>query len=172
MRGQFVFLDQTRYDISPTVSVLGCTLFSEVTPEQEESVSLGLNDFYHIGDWSVEAHREAHLADLHWLNYEIDSISRLEPGRKVAVFTHYCPLTVKNVVDPKHEDSKISSGFMSDLSNECCWKRGVVSLWAFGHTHFNCDFRYPEHGRRVVSNQRGYYFAQATGFDSTKIVEL
>lgn len=105
MRGQFVFLDQTRYDISPTISVLGCTLFSEVAQEQEERVSFGLNDFYHIGNWSVEAHREAHRADLHWLNYEIDSISRFEPERKVAVFIHYCPLTVKNVVDPKHEDS-------------------------------------------------------------------
>lgn len=171
-RGQFVFLDKTRYDISPTVSVLGCTLFSKVAQEQEESVSFGLNDFYHIGDWSVEAHREAHRADLDWLNHEIDSISRFEPERKVAVFTHYCPLIVKKVVDPKHEDSKISSGFMTDLSNECCWKRDVVSLWAFGHTHFNCDFQASGYGKRVVSNQRGYYFAQAADFDSTKVVEL
>ncbi|KAJ5131271.1 uncharacterized protein N7515_007310 [Penicillium bovifimosum] len=168
-RGQFVLLDQTRYDISPTVTVLGCTLFSEVVPEQEESVSFGLNDFYHIADWSIEAHREAHRADLDWLNREIDSISRLEPERKVAVFTHYCPLVVEDVIDPKHGDSKISSGFMTDLSNECCWKNSV-GLWAFGHTHYNCDFQYS--GKRMVSNQRGYYFAQATNFDSTKIVGL
>ncbi|KAJ5808884.1 hypothetical protein N7474_010153 [Penicillium riverlandense] len=153
--GQLVFLDQTRYDLSPTLTILGCTLFSQVAQTQKESVSFGLNDFYYIRDWSVEAHQEAHRADLEWLNREIDSISRLEPGRRVVVLTHYCPLISENVVDPKHGHSKISSGFMTDLSCEYCWKGEVVKLWAFGHTHFNCDFRDAETGKRVVSNQRG-----------------
>lgn len=170
--GQLVFLDQTRYDLSPTLSVLGCTLFSQVAQTQMESVSFGLNDFYHIRDWSVGAHQEAHRADLEWLNEEIDSISRLEPDRKVVVFTHYCPLVHDNVVDPKHGHTKISSGFMTDLSSERCWNREVVKLWAFGHTHFNCDFRDVETGTRVVSNQRGYYFSQAQGFDIAKVVEV
>ncbi|CAG8305255.1 unnamed protein product [Penicillium salamii] len=170
--GQLVFLDQTRYDLSPSLSVLGCTLFSQVAQTQMESVSFGLNDFYHIRDWSVETHQEAHRADLNWLNEEIDSISRLEPDRKVAVFTHYCPLVHDNVVDPNRGQTKISSGFMTDLSREPCWKRGVVKLWAFGHTHFNCDFRDVETNTRVVSNQRGYYFSQAEGFDIAKVVEI
>ncbi|KAJ5551771.1 hypothetical protein N7535_000289 [Penicillium sp. DV-2018c] len=171
-RGQFVLLDQTRYDISPTVSVLGCTLFSEITEEQEESVDFGLNDFYRTGDWNVDTHREAHRADLAWLNREIDSISRLEPERKVAIFTHFCPLTVEDVIAPVHRDSRISSAFMTDLSNECCWKSDVVRLWAFGHTHYNCDFSYSALGKRVVANQRGYYFAQASRFDGTKVVQV
>ena len=170
--GQFVLLDRTRYDISPTLSVLGCTLFSAVDHAQKGSVSFGLNDFYHISDWSVEAHQEAHRADLDRLNREIDSISRLEPDRKVVVLTHYCPLTSEEVVDPRHADSKISSGFMTGLSSERCWKQSVVKVWVFGHTHFNCDFRDSIHEKRVVSNQRGYYFSQAAGFDSTKTVEI
>ncbi|KAL2867593.1 uncharacterized protein BJX67DRAFT_387832 [Aspergillus lucknowensis] len=170
--GQLVFLDQTRYDVSPTLSVLGCTLFSKVTQTQMESVSFGLNDFYHIQDWSVEAHQEAHRADLEWLNQEINSISRLEPDRKVVVFTHYCPSVHDNVVDPKRGHTKISSGFMTDLSDECCWKREVVKVWAFGHTHFNCDFRDVERETRVVSNQRGYYFSQAEGFDISKVIKI
>lgn len=72
----------------------------------------------------------------------------------------------------RHKDSNISSGFMTDLSGERCWQRDNVKLWAFGHTHFNCDFIETETGKRVVTNQRGYYFAQAAGFDSEKIVEL
>lgn len=170
--GQLVFLDKTRYDISSTLSVLGCTLFSRVVHEQKEDVSFGINDFYHIDDWSVDAHQVAHRADLDWLNHELDTISRLEPDRKVVVLTHYCPLTNRGVIDPQHADSKISSGFMTDLSSERCWKSGVVKLWAFGHTHFNCDFIDSYHGNRVFSNQRGYYFSQAAGFDSTKIVEI
>lgn len=170
--GQLVFLDQTRHDLSPTLTILGCTLFSQISEAQMENVSFGLNDFYYIRDWSVEAHQEAHGADLEWLNREVDSISRLEPGRKVIVFTHYCPLTSENVVDPRHGDSKISSGFMTDLSGEYCWNQEVVKLWAFGHTHFNCDFRDKVTGKRVFSNQRGYYFSQAEGFDAVKGVEI
>lgn len=170
--GQFILLDKKRYDLSPTLSIVGCTLFSQVTHEQEDSFSFGLNEFYHIGDWSIKAHREAHRADLDWLNHEIESISRFEPERKVVVLTHYCPLTSDEVVNPLHEDSKIPSGFMTDLSGEECWNRGATRLWAFGHTHFNSDFRDAGNDIRVMSNQRGYYFSQATGFDSAKIVEI
>jgi len=62
--GKLVLLNQTRYDISPTVTILGCTLFSHVAREQMESVSFRLNDFYHIRDWSIEAHQAEHLATL------------------------------------------------------------------------------------------------------------
>lgn len=137
-----------------------------------ESVSFGLNDFYHIRGWSVEAHQEAHVADLSWLNMEINSISRLEPDRKVIVLIHYCPSTHHEVVDPKHRNSKLSSGFMTDLSNERCWQSQIVTLWAFGHTHFNCDFRDLSTGKRVVANQRGYYFSQSKGFNAEMVVEL
>ncbi|KAL2865007.1 uncharacterized protein BJX67DRAFT_373470 [Aspergillus lucknowensis] len=157
--GKLVLLDQTRYNISPTLTILGCTLFSCIIEEQKESVSFGLNDFYHIRDWSIEAHREAHFADLSWLNKEIDSISSLEPGRK-------------EVVDPKHSNSKLSSGFMTNLSNEHCWQSEIVTLWAFGHTRFNCDFRDLVTGKRVIANQRGYYFSQSTGCDPERVVEL
>ncbi|KAJ9223640.1 hypothetical protein DTO169C6_3992 [Paecilomyces variotii] len=170
--GKFILLDQTRFDISATVTILGCTLFSHVTADQAESVNFGLNDFYHIDDWSVEKHQEAHVADLTWLNTEIDSISRFEPQRKIVVFTHYCPSTHETVIDPRHRNSRISSGFMTDLKMEQCWQRNNVKLWAFGHTHFNCDFQDAETGKRVVSNQRGYYFAQAAGFNSEMVVRI
>lgn len=86
--GQLVLLDKTRHDISPTTTILGCTLFSHVVHGQEESVSFGLNDFYHIDNWSVESHQEAHRSDLDWLNHEIASLSTLEPHRKVVVTVH------------------------------------------------------------------------------------
>lgn len=61
---------------------------------------------------------------------------------------------------------------MTDLTNEQCWNSEAVILWAFGHTHFNCDFKDPVTGKRVMSNQRGYYFAQSAGYDGEKVVEL
>ncbi|KAK2762064.1 hypothetical protein FQN54_001071 [Arachnomyces sp. PD_36] len=168
--GELVFLDQTRYDVSSTVTVLGCTLFSTVIPEQIETVSFGLNDFYHIKDWSIELHQQAHSEDLNWLNSQVESIARLEPHRKIVIFTHYSPCTQEPAVDPAHAGSSISSGFATDLSNEICWTDSSVKIWAFGHTHFNCDFEDLKGGKRVVTNQRGYYFSQAARFDEEKLV--
>lgn len=168
--GDFVFLDQTRYDISATLTILGCTLYSKVTPQQYDHVSFGLNDFYQIRDWTVEKHNSAHASDLAWLNEQVISISDKEPHRKVVVLTHHSPSTDPRTLDPAHANSKISSGFSTDLSNEPSWTNGVVRLWAFGHTHFNCD--YYDGVKRVFTNQRGYYFAQAPGFDETKVVEV
>lgn len=170
--GKLVVLDRTRYDLSPTVTVLGCTLFSRVADDQLETVDFGLSDFYNTGDWSVAAHQAAHRGDLAWLNEQVSSVARQEPQRRVVVFTHYCPSTREDVVDPRHAKSKISSGFMTDLSGEECWRAGVVKVWAFGHTHYNCDFRDPVSGKSVFSNQRGYYFSQSSGFDEQKVLQV
>lgn len=144
-----IFNAEDRPSLSFSLTTTPCKVHAE-------SVSFGLNDFYHTHDWSVDAHQEAHLDDLAWLNKEVDSISRLEPDRKVIILTHYCPSTHEKLTDPQHRNSKLSSGFMTDLSSEQCWRHEVVTLWAFGHTHFNCDFQDPATGKRVISNQRVY----------------
>ncbi|EKV09095.1 Ser/Thr protein phosphatase superfamily [Penicillium digitatum PHI26] len=171
--GSFIFLDQTRYDLSPNVTILGCTLFSRVSEADKEHVSYGLNDFYHIKDWTVDNHTAAHEADLRWLNGQVSHIAASEPHRKIVVFTHHGPVTQDpRALDPRHVNSSLSSGFASDLSGQEIWKSPLVKLWAFGHTHFN--FSYIEAGteKMVVSNQRGYYFSQAHGFDGELVVEV
>lgn len=62
--GQFIVLDQTRYNISPSVTILGYTFYSEAVPEQIQSVSYGLKDFHRIEDWSVDLHCHAHFTRL------------------------------------------------------------------------------------------------------------
>jgi len=74
--------------------------------------------------------------------------------------------------NPKNAGSPILSGFSSDLSGEICWSSVNVRVWAFGHTHFNCDFLEQGSGKRVVTNQRGYYFNQSEGFDECKTIEV
>lgn len=170
--GTFFFLDQTRIDISPSLTILGCTLFSQILPARRDHVSFGLNDFYHIQDWTVDQHTEAHSADLAWLNEQVSSIAASEPERRVVVLTHHSPTSDVRAIDPNHAGSRISSGFMTDLSIEECWVNPAVKVWMFGHTHFNCDFVDEETGKRVVANQRGYYFSQAENFDPHKVVLL
>ncbi|EGD84307.1 hypothetical protein H112_08002 [Trichophyton rubrum D6] len=174
--GTFVFLDRTRYDMPNTITVLGCTLYSHIPPEHEERVSFGLNDFYMIDDWTVKGHNATHAADLAWLNEQVAAISASEPQRKIVIFTYHSPIMRdERAVDPAHIGSAISSGFATDLSSEECWKNLSVRLWALGHTHFNFDFVVGGglgQGKRVVSNQRGYYFQQAGGFDVDKVVSV
>ena len=168
--GEFVLLNRTRYDISSSVTVLGCTLFSRISPEQHDNVSFGMNDFYYIEDWSVEKHCEAHDLDVARLNDQVSTISSAEPHRTVVILTHYCPTKDLRTIDPAHGNSNISSGFSTDLTDHECWKSPSVKLWAFGHTHFNCDFK--EREKRIFSNQRGYYFAQAASFREREVIEM
>ncbi|KAI9658845.1 MAG: hypothetical protein M1831_003871 [Alyxoria varia] len=168
--GKFVFLNRTRYDISSSTTILGCTLFSKVLPQQFDSVSFGMNDFYYIDNWTVEQHCEAHERDVAWLNEQVLDIANNEPDRKIVILTHYSPTVDPRSINPAHRESKISSGFSTDLRAEGCWREPAVKLWAFGHTHFNCDFE--ADGKRVYTNQRGYYFAQAAGFKERDVLEL
>jgi Calcineurin-like phosphoesterase len=170
--GQFVFVDQTRFDISDTVTVLGCILYSYILDEQLEHVSFGLNDFYHIEDWDVHLHRQAHQSDLQWLNDQVRQISESEPQRKIVILSHHSPVFGGQATDPKHAKSLLSSGFSTDLSAEECWTNSNVKVWAFGHSHFNCDYKDEMTGKRVMTNQRGYYFAKSPGFDVEKIVTV
>ncbi|KAF1348912.1 hypothetical protein BDV97DRAFT_370135 [Delphinella strobiligena] len=170
--GRFVFLERTRYDLTPDLTILGCTLYSRIQPEQHDYVSFGLNDYYHIKDWTVEDHDIAHTADLAWLNEQVSEIAANEPNRRVSIFTHHSPTIDSRAMDPNHANSKISSGFMTDLSSECCWTSPNVKLWAFGHTHFNCDFVGDKTGKSVVANQRGYYFSAAQRFDAENVISL
>lgn len=170
--GKLIFLDQTRVDISNTTTVLGCTLFSKIDPELENEISFGVNDFYYVGEgWNTTLHNQAHDSDLQWLNQKVKQIEEEEPNRRIIIFTHHSPTTDAEAVDPRHAKSFIRSAFSTDLSREKCWTSKNVKVWAFGHTHFNCDFIDEGTGKRVFANQRGYYKAQSVGFDIDKVLD-
>lgn len=120
----------------------------------------------------MEAHNEAHVADLAWLNAEVAKMSTLETARKITILTHHSPSIAEGTTDPVHANSKVSSGFSTDLSKEECWRNANVQLCTFGHTHYNCYFGDVVTKKRAVTNQRGYYFAQAAGFDGEKFISV
>jgi hypothetical protein len=161
--GRFVFLDQTRYDISNSLTVLGCTLFSHVVQHQEDVVASRLVDFRAISQWTVHNHNLAHRSDLDWLNQQVSEIVENEPHRKIVIFTHHSPSLDERAMDPNHADSEVSSAFTTDLKSEKCWTSLAVKAWGFGHTHFNTSFT-NEHGAKVIANQKGYYMLPASSF--------
>ncbi|KAK6222831.1 hypothetical protein LQW54_000640 [Pestalotiopsis sp. IQ-011] len=72
--GTLVLLDKTRFDIDDgdnKVTVLGCTLFSHITPASRKRVGLGLNDFNVIDDWGIDEHNASHQEDMEWLALQL-----------------------------------------------------------------------------------------------------
>lgn len=172
--GRFVFMDRRRFDVNERTTILGCTLFSHITPEQTSTASLFVSDFSNISQWTTESHNAAHLRDLAWLNDQVSHISTHEPHREIIILTHHSPTVQAEANNPDHlEDPKgIQSAFSTDLSQEICWINPSVKTWAFGHTHWNCDFVDEATGKRVVTNQRGYGRDDIFNFDPTKVLKL
>lgn len=171
--GEFIVLDQTRHDLSESVTILGCTLYSRVGPTAVEMdlVNIYVPDFREIRDWTVDLHNAAFAADLAWLNAQVAAIEREEPGRRVIIVSHHSPTRDARAVQPSFATSPITSAFSTDLTAEVCWTSRSVRMWAFGHTHYNCDFEGRE-GLQVVTNQRGYYSEQASGFVNERVFEV
>jgi len=165
--GVFIVLDQTRYDINEQVTILGCTLYSNVTPEQHDSVSFGLNDFYYIEKWTVEDHNAAHRSDVEWLREQFYKIHQNEPQRRVMVLSHHSPTLLPETHDPRHRGSRISSGFATNLLPGQLEAK-QLEVWAYGHTHYNSDIKLGE--IRLLANQRGYITALSENFNVRNVV--
>ncbi|OAA35031.1 hypothetical protein NOR_08123 [Metarhizium rileyi] len=175
--GQFAVLDRGTYRPPGLDTViLGCSLFSHVPKERGMAIEMGVNDFFLIKDWTVADHNNAHQRDLSWLNDEVAMLEGQCTTTNIIILTHWSPSQLPAVTDPKHIGSPITSGFSTNLVDERCFTSYKVKTWAFGHTHYNCHVEMErENGAgmlRLLANQRGYYFAQADGFDVGKTIRL
>jgi hypothetical protein len=172
--GEYILLNQNEYHLlEHKITILGCTLFSHVPEVSLEDVSFGLNDFFSIDAWTVEDHVSAHARDLTWLNSRVSALAQERPSDKIVIFTHHSPTIDPRTVNPRTAGNKIASGFATDLHGETCWVGENVVLWAYGHTHYNFQhWRDEATGTVVYSNQRGYYFSQAAGFEEREVVNV
>lgn len=163
-----MFLNRTRFDLSPEFTVLGCTLWSALAPTEQGHLASSMKDFKYINGFDPAARTALHLSDVAWLNQNVTEIAKEEPQRKILIFTHHAP-TLEGTSDPKFAGQSSASAFATELVDEPCWRSGTVLLWAFGHTHWCCDFE--RKGVRVYSNQRGNQEGRAE-YDPCKCVIL
>ncbi|EWC47879.1 hypothetical protein DRE_02761 [Drechslerella stenobrocha 248] len=157
---KLVVLNRGRYDFPDSkLTILGCTLQSEIRPEQRLEIEGKLNDFRQIKGWTVDDHNAEHSIDIAWLRDAIEEITETEPDRRILVATHHAP-SFRKTCAPQHEDSALSSAFCTGILEGGAWRgwkgKELVKAWVFGHTHWCCDVMLG--GVRVVSNQRGYWF--------------
>ncbi|CAI7610185.1 unnamed protein product [Penicillium viridicatum] len=90
MNGRLVILHQRRYDIlDPSVTILGCVLWSPIPQESTDIVRSKISDFHQIKEWSVAQRKKAHDSDLTWLRDEIQTLRGTQEKRSVLVVTHH-----------------------------------------------------------------------------------
>jgi hypothetical protein len=166
--GEFILLHRRRYDLSSTLSILGCTLWSALNPDHLDFLSRSLTDFRRIEAFTPTSYLAAHQTDLDWLTSTIHNIRTTELERRIVVFSHHAP-TLNGTSDPKFLGGPTNSAFATELTRTSVWAKPVV-LWAFGHTHWSCDFK--RDGVRVVGNQRGTGLDGGQGFDASKVIVI
>ena len=156
MQGRLAILNRTRIDISDRVSLLGCTLHSQIPDEAREIVKQKVADFRKIEGWTIERHNYEHEGDLQWLKREVEIISRETPSRQIVIATHHAP-SYYNTSDPRYASNLWNSAFATDVIDEKVSKwigKENVRYWVFGHTHWCSEFKMQ--GIQLLSNQRGY----------------
>ncbi|KAH6662844.1 ser/Thr protein phosphatase-like protein superfamily, partial [Halenospora varia] len=157
--GKLVLLHQKRFDIpGSSITILGCTLWSEIDGDAREIVRAKVKDFSKIGGRTLDEHNADHESDLTWLRTQIEEIRKeneevktSEERKQILVVTHHAP-SMQETARPEQVNNPWSSAFATDILKEGEWEN--VKLWVFGHTHFSTEFE--KFGVKVVSNQRGY----------------
>lgn len=78
-------------DASSRIVILVCTLQSRVPPEAKPIVQMGVNDFKHIGKWTVDDDDSENQQNFEWLQREIQNIrrERYQPKRNILLITHH-----------------------------------------------------------------------------------
>ncbi|KAF2671107.1 putative calcineurin-like phosphoesterase [Microthyrium microscopicum] len=151
--GKLIVLYRRRFDLpEPNITVLGCTLWSQIPDEAKNVVRSKVNDFRRINDWTVGSHNAEHQKDLSWLKEQVSKLQEESPQRRILIVTHHAACT-SGTSEPRFEGSPWHSAFATDLlERKGDWPG--VQAWVYGHTHYSTGF--VKAGVRVVSNQRGY----------------
>ncbi len=169
LRGVLSVMNRKRIDL-PGLTILGCTLQSHIPDSASAIVAQKVNDFRHIGHWTIADHNAEYIKDVEWLTGEIETIHRQAAGdhpsppqRNILVVTHHAP-TTRGTSAPANEGNAWSSAFGTDLLGQgqegSATTLDTVQWWVFGHTHYCAEFTLGH--VRLVSNQRGYVFPNAT----------
>lgn len=169
--GCFVLLHRATFQLSPDTTVLGCTLWSRLDDDIAD-FTWAVTDFKSIRGMTPVLYNSLHESDRTWLEGEICRLAEDAPHSKIVILTHHAP-TRELASDPKFAGGPTETAFATELSEDAALWRPPVGVWAFGHTHWSCDF--VRNGIRVLSNQRGYKSGgdnPGKSFDPHLVVEL
>lgn len=152
LEGRVALLQRKRFDIGSDVTLLGCTLNTNIPKEGHGVVSSRVKDFKQISDWTVANHVLEHQIDVEWLENEVHILRKEKgPNHKIVVITHHAP-TIGNTLTPDHEQYAETVTYGTSLLGKGSYL-DEVQTWIFGHTGLSVDSR--SGNTRLISNQRG-----------------
>lgn len=176
--GTVVLLHRAQWDDpDSSLTILGCTLWSDIPEHRRAIVQAKVKDFSKISAWTVDVHNQVHADEVAWLRCRVDQLlaQQNDSGkRQLLVATHYAP-SLEGTSHPDQADNPWVSAFATDLLTGQVWNG--VEVWVFGHTHYSTDFLL-QTGTRLVSNQRGYVLpgrilqTNARGFNASMSITL
>ncbi|KAI9858273.1 MAG: hypothetical protein M1813_007547 [Trichoglossum hirsutum] len=156
LHSKLTVMNRTRVDINSRVTLLGCTLQSNIPSKSYSVVEKRVKDFRLISGWTIDHHNEEHALDVEWLKTQVQAIFHESPHRRIVIVTHHAP-SFRNTCKPPQEETPWSSAFCTEIleSEIDTWLGlGCIRCWIFGHTHRCTEFY--KRNMAVVSNQRGY----------------
>lgn len=142
---KLTILQRSRLDLLE-ITLVGCTLWSELDENKFPEILSGYPDFSNIHvenkylQWSQ--YQELHHQDVMWLEDEI----KKESEKPLWVATHHLPSY--SCLHPKYKEAPLNSCFANHLD----YLKPVV--WIFGHSHYPLDLTLNK--TRYVSNPYGY----------------
>lgn len=144
-----VFLDNEYYEMDNYI-VLGTTLWSYIKPNEENIVSLILNDFNHIyldknKKLDIKTYNNLYKKNYAWLRNQINKFS----NKNIIILTHHLPTFL--AIDNKYKNCGYNSAFASH-SEELIKEN--VKYWIFGHSHSSKDLIV--NNCRLIANPHGY----------------
>lgn len=163
-----VLLHGARWDDpGSSLTILGCTLWSDIPETAHAAVASKINDFKKIDGWTVPQHNQVHAEEVDWLRAEVPRVvaSELDDDggscssassrarRHLLIATHYAPCR-EGTSRPEQASNPWTSAFATDLVDQGGWEG--VHTWVFGHTHHTTAL--VRKGIKLVANQRGYVF--------------
>lgn len=146
-----VFLVNQQVFMHEDVSIICCTLWSHVQPENEYEIQRNLSDFHIIQNegrrLTVADFNRMHQSDLAFLQQALkDSV-----GRKMVVVTHHVPTLMH--YPKQYINSPINQAFATEL-HDLILSSGAVA-WIYGHHHNNTP-EFKIGGTTLLTNQLGY----------------
>lgn len=169
-KSSYVHVDS---DTQQCYKFLGCTLWTQIEPEDASFVSRTMNDYHlvkiredkKLRRLSIDDTNAWHVEHLAWLKQQIASANANE---KLIILTHHAPIK-QGTSAANMQDSQLQVAFASNLDD---LMGEQVVAWCFGHTHHSCVIKH-EKGTIIMANQLGYQKKNDnTGYNPAFVYQL
>jgi predicted MPP superfamily phosphohydrolase len=163
-----IFLEKEKLELEPGLSILGCTLWTDIPEDTRYDAIASMNDYRLIytepkTPVSFDALKAEHKAATEWLATTLEEI---KGSGQAIVVTHHMP-TFK-AISRKFKGNPLNSCFASNLDG--LLERTKPAAWICGHTHSGGE--YLVGSTPVVLNPFGYPGESVPSRSTQKFIEV